>query len=291
MARNKNNFELLNAGYILMAAVLCAATALLCFISSQFVFNIGFSVTENQCKMLFDASAILICVAYFAVFVYLWVRQLVFYTNNLLNIDFSKVLRFFSYLSIILIFLGGLSVMIFSIIPTKYMSTLKGCVLIPLDTTSSAISVIMSLLVLLSGQIMLVGLLIYPLHKHSKQKGCLTLCGLINCPLKTDDQQNARQITQNQSIAHRSGTNKKINMVLRRTVCYSIIIPVGTLVIHSATISGRVGTNIYTMLYDVATFANLIFVVSSIAGWKKIVCLTPPTYLVTVNAAQQEAGA
>ena len=288
--RKKKNFEKFNAGFILMAAVLCAATALLRFISSQFVFNIGFSVTENnQCKMVFDAAAILFCLANLAVFIYLWVRQLVFYTNRMFNIDFNKGLRFFSYLSIILISFGGLGVVFVNTIPINYMSTLRGCMYVPLDSTSSAITVIVSLLVLFSGQIMLVGLLIYPLHKHSKQKGCLALCGLINCLSQKDDQQNAGHITPNQSIAHRSRTNKKINIILRRTVCYSIIIIVSNLLLLPATIYELIGTNVYAMLYDAVTFANLAFVVSSIGGWKKIVCLTPPTYSATINAAQQEA--
>ena len=287
VTRKKKNFEKLNTGFIFLTVVLCAITALFRFISSQFIFNIGFSVTENkQCKIVFDASATLFSLAYLTVFVYLWVRQLVFYTNRMLNTDFSKGLRFFSYLSIILISLGGLGSILANTIPTKYMSTVKGCVLIPLDSTSSAIIVMMSSLVLLFGQIILVGLLIYPLHKHSNQEKCLTLCGLINWASQKDDQQNAHQTTQSQLITHRFERNKKINMILRQTVSHSIIIVVATMVLHHATIYGRLGTNIFTMLYDIVTFANLAFVVSSIGGWKKIVCLTPPAYSVTFKAAQ-----
>ena len=291
VTRRVKNFEKLNAGYILMAAVLCAVTALLRFIANQFVFNIAFSYGEDgECKMAQDASTALFCLAYFSVFIYLWVRQLVFYTNHMLNTDFSKALRFFSYFSIILISVGGFGATCLNTITTKYMSTLKGCVYVPFNSTSSVILVIISALVLLCGQIMLVGLLIYPLHKHSKQKGCLVLCGLINCPLEKDDQQNARRNTQNQFTTPRSGTNQKINMILRRTVCYSILIVVINLVLFPAAIYGLIGTNIYKMLYDTVTFANLGFVLSSIGGWKKIVCLKPPSYSVTVNAAQQAAS-
>ena len=285
VTKTKKNFEKLNTGFILMAAVLCAVTALFRFISSQFVFNIGFSVTENkQCKIVFDASSISFCLACLAVFIYLWVRQLVFYTNRMLNIDFSKGLRFFSYLSIILISLNGLGSILANTIPIKVMSTLKGCVLIPLDSTASSIAIIVGSLGMLFGQSILVGLLIYPLHKHNKQKGCLALCGIINWASQKNDQQNGHQITPSQFIRNRSGTNKKINMILRRSACHSIIIMVGTMVVHHATIYGRLETNIFSMLFDVITFANLAFVVISIGGWKKIVCLTPPTYSITVTA-------
>ena len=235
------------------------------------------------------ALTVLFCLAYFSVYIFLWVRQLVFYTNRRLNIDFSKALRFFSYLSIFLIFFGELGVILLSTTTAKLMLTPKGCVQIPLDSTSITITVIVCTVVFFSGLIMLVGLLIYPLHKHSKQTGCLALCGLINCPLQKDDQQNALQISQNQFITHRSRTNKKINKILRRNVCYSVIIMVSTLVLLLATLYVHMETSISKMLYDVVTFANLEFVVSSIGGWKKIVCLTPPMYSVTVNAAQQKA--
>ena len=289
VTKNKKNFEKLNTGFILMAAVLCAVTALFRLVSTQFVFNIGFSVTENkQCKIVFDASAISFCLACLSVFIYLWVRQLVFYTNRMLNIDFSKGLRFFSYLSIILISLNGLGSILANTIPIKVMSTLKGCVFIPLDSTTSAIAVMVGSLGMLFGQSILIGLLVYPLHKHSKQKGCLALCGIINWASQKNDQQNAHQITPSQSIRNRSGTNKKINMILRRSACHYIIIVVSTMAVHHATIYGRLETNIFTMLFDVVTFANLAFVVSSIGGWKKIVCLTPPKYSITVKATPLE---
>ena len=289
VTKNKKNFEKLNTGFILMAAVLCAVMALFRFISSQFVFNIGFSVTENKhCKIVFDASSVSFCLACWAVFIYLWVRQLVFYTNRMLNIDFSKGLRFFSYLSIILISLHGLGSILANTIPIKGMSTLKGCVFIPLDSTTSAIAVMLGSLGMLFGQIILVGLLIYPLHKHNNQKGCLALCGIINWTSQKDNQQNAHQITPSQSIRNRSGTNKKIHMILRLSACHCIIIVVGTMAVHYATIYGRLETNIFSMLFDVVTFANLAFVVISIGGWKKIVCLTPPTYSITVKAIPLE---
>ena len=53
---------------------------------------------------------------------------------------------------------------------------------------------------LMIGQISLVGLLIYPLHKHSKQKGCLALYGIINWASQNNNQQNAHQIIPSISI-------------------------------------------------------------------------------------------
>ena len=120
---------------------------------------------------------------------------------------------------------------------------------------------------------MLVGLLIYPLRKHNKEKGRLTLRKLTNRPSEKDVKQNARRKTQNQPITHRSGTNQKINMILRRTVCFSITVVVGNMVSLVVSTYGFTERRIYIMLYVVVTFANLAFVVSSMGGWRRIVCL------------------
>ena len=278
VTRKERNFEKLNAGFILMAAVLCAVMTLLRFIASQLVFNIGFSDREDiECKIVFNASTVVFFLAVFSVHIFLWIRQLVFYKNRMLNTEFSKTLRLFSYFSIIIISLGKLLAILVSTIPTKFKSTLKGCVYIPIDSNSPRYIIIVNLLILLFGETTLVGLLIYPLHKHSQRKGCLALCGLINCPLQREDQQNALQTNKNQDTTHRSGTNKKINIILRRTVCYFIIIVVSNVVTLTVAFYASLNTLILIMLCDVITFANLAFVVSSIGGWKKIVCLTPPT--------------
>ena len=59
------------------------------------------------------------------------------------------------------------------------------------------------------GQIILVGLLIFSAHKHSKQKECLALYGIINWASQNNNQQNAHQINPSLSIRNCSSTNKK----------------------------------------------------------------------------------
>ena len=117
--------------------------------------------------MVADVSVTYFSLATFAVFIYLSVKQTVFCTNRVVNIDFSKALCFFSYMCVILICLRELSLVLVNKIPTRYISTLKGCVYVPLNSTSSAIFVIICSVVLFSGQVMFVDLLIYLLRKHN----------------------------------------------------------------------------------------------------------------------------
>lgn len=285
--KKERNFEKLNAGLVLMAAVLCAVMALLRFMVSQLAFNIGFSYGEDeQCEIVSDASIVIFCLALFAVYIYLWVRQSVFYTNHMLNTEFSKCLRFFSYLSILLIFLGGLGAIFVNTIPTNYHSSPMGCVYEALDSTLTTVLVLVSALVFLIGQIILVGLLIHPLRKHSKQKGCLTLCGLERRrSSNTAEPLNGKKGGKDESQHHRSkGSRSKINRILRRTVFFSVIIVVSNvafLVVSTYAFNDHDNRRIPTMLYDISTFASLVFVVSSIGGWTSIMKLTPPVYSVS----------
>lgn len=290
--RANKNFEKLNAGFVLMAAVFCAVTALFRFIVSQVALNLTHSYNENsKCKMISNVLVVAYCLATFSVYVYLWVRQSVFYTNRMLSTNFSKSLRFFSYLSIVLIFLGGLGAIFFNTLPSNYHSTPVGCAYIPEDSTLTATMVIVSTMVTVLGQIILVGLVVYPLLKHSNERGCLAMCGLSNCYKR--NQQSEFSQKKNKIHHHHAQSNKKIHKILRKTVIFSIIIVISDiifLVVTTYALTGQNNRRISTMLYDIATFANLLFVVSSIGHWKNILRMSPPVHSTSFSLNTPQAS-
>ena len=275
----ERNSEKLNAGYILMAAVLCAVTALLRFTASQFVFNIGFSYGEDEkCKIAENAAITTFCLATFCVYIYLWIRQIVFYTNRMLYTEFSKGVRFFSCLSIILIFLGGLGAMFINTIPTKYQSTSMGCVYVSLDSFLTIVSVIVSSLVLLAGQITLVSLLFYPLHRLGNKNGCLKQ---ISHSYSKKKQSSVHMKNCNKIQTHHAQSVRKIRKILRKTVIFSVIIvssDIASYLVSAYAFSRHDNRRIPTMLYDIGAFANLVFVFTSIENWKRIARFAPPVY-------------
>ena len=270
ISSRERNFEKLNAGLVLMAAVTCAVTALFRLINSQVVINIGYAYNENrQCEIVSDVSVAMFALSTLSVYIYLWIRQSVFYRNEMLKTDFSKGLKFFSYLSIFLILFGGVGLLIINTMHTNYFSTPTGCIYKSTGSNLDLTIVIVGSLVSLLGQGTLVGLYVYPLLLHNKQnnsnKGLVCGCfGKIRNEVDQESQvshQEARQIRR----------AKKINSIMYRTVVFSVIIVVTNisfLFLTTYVFTGNVNRRLPTMIYDLATFLNLAFVVSSFVGWK-----------------------
>ena len=291
----KNNFEKLSGGSVLTAAVICAVVTMCRLITSQFVNNVGYAEGQDEaCEMAIDTGIIMYCMTLFSVYIFLWLRQSVFYTNSMLNTEFSKILRFFSWLSIGLIFLGGLSAVLINTVPVNYPSSIEGCIYEAVDSTFDAILVAVCVLVLLTGQITLVGLFVYPLQKRSNQECFSCAVEESENPHKKSEKsvpEAASAVEQLNEQCEKSRQNRhksKINRILRRSVVFAAIAIVTDVcfIIITTYALDTTHRRIPTTLYDVSACLNLIFVVSSFICWKKI--LTSPlqtlsTYPSTTN--------
>ena len=297
----QNNFEKLSGGSVLSAAVVCAIVTLMRLIASQFIYNVGFSVSNNEvCEAVIDTGIVMYCTTVFSVYVFLWLRQSIFYTHSMLNTEYSKLLRFFSGLSIVFIFVGGLAALLINVIPINYPASAEGCSYQAVDSTFDAILVAVCGLVLLTGQITLVALFIYPLRKRSDQEcfSCTDNCDVTrrvsyvksqtDLPGVTDhlDEHNNEKSRQNK---HKS----KINCIMRRSVVFAAIAIVTDLCFLVATTYALPHANhrrIPTILYDISAFLNLIFVVSSFICWKKILTSPIATLTTTQSVTNQSSS-
>ena len=289
----QNNFEKLSGGSVLTAAVVCALVTLGRLVVSQFVINVGFSESSDEiCEAVTDAGIVLYCATLFAVYVFLWLRQSIFYTNSMLNTEYSKLLRFFSGLSIVFIFVGGLVALLINTIPVNYPSTIEGCTYKAVDSTFDAILVAICTLVLLTGQITLVALFVYPLRKRSDQE-CFSCADDCTTTVRSDypskSQSDIANVTENldEHINEKSRPNKhksQINCIMRRSVVFATIAiatDICFLLVSTYALPHSTHRRIPTILYDVSSFLNLVFVVSSFICWKKI--LTAPLTTLTTS--------
>ena len=272
----KKNVDKLSAGRVLTAALISAIMTFGRLITSQFVYNLGYS--DMQCEEISDSSYIVYCLASFSVYMFLWIRQSIFYTNRMLNTNFSKGLKFFSYLSIVLITLGGLSVILLGTITKEYYTSQSGCIYQSASEGSEFLLVLVCGLVLLAGQAGLVGLFVYPLRKHQTGKKCLST---ISLKKKTENGNGSVSFTRSATVrANRKLKNtQKINRILRRSIVFATIAIVTDLIflfVSNYTFTGKMHRRIPTMLYDISAFLNLVFVVSSFISWKMIL-LSPTT--------------
>ena len=194
----QSNIEKLNAGWILACAVLCSFATLFRLINNQFVINIGFTSNHDSdfdCEIVSDSSVIIYGISVLTVYLFLWLRQSVFYSNRMLPTNYGKTLQFLSWLSIFLIVVGGLAAVLVNIIPSNYKASVIGCMYEPLDSSYDAMLFGVSAGALLTGQITLVGLLIYPLHKHHNPNGCFSRKNTTETSNKqTNDKQHRKRV-------------------------------------------------------------------------------------------------
>ena len=274
----QSNIEKLNAGWILACAVLCSFATLFRLINSQFVINVGFTSNHDfdiDCEIVSDSSVIIYGISVLTVYLFLWLRQSVFYSNRMLPTNYGKTLRFLSWLSIFLIFAGGLAAVLVNIIPSNYKASVIGCTYEPIDSDYDAMLFGVSVGALLTGQITLVGLFIYPLHKHHNPNGCFSR----NPPSKTSIKEainntGSVSLQKERKLSKHSKCRIKIKKIMRRSIVFSIIAIVSDIAFLTVATFSFIETThrrIPTILYDISAFLNLVFVVSSFMCWKKII--------------------
>ena len=173
---HKRNADKLNAGWVYSSVLACAVISIIRYMTSQIAFQIGFGETEEHdmaCESVNDLLFVEYSLVLFCNYVFLWLRQRTFYTNEMFNINYSKALRFLSASSIAVLLLAGIGVVIINILPSNYSSTPHGCIYDPETVTLDISSWAACAVVLVIGQFVLLSLLIYPLAKNLNDEHCL----------------------------------------------------------------------------------------------------------------------
>ena len=123
-----SNEEKLSAGLIYTSVVVCATACLIRYILSLFYFNIGYSYEEDRlCDIFSDLLTICYAFVLLSSVLFSWSRQRLFYSNRMLNVNYTKAVRFFSQSSIVVIVVCGLGVLIFNVVPDDHPSSPEGC--------------------------------------------------------------------------------------------------------------------------------------------------------------------
>ena len=124
----KNNEEKLNAGLVYSSVVLCATMCLLRYIFVFPYISVGFGEEEDRlCDILSDITSCFYGFISFSSALFSWSRQRMFYANQMLNVNYTKLVRFFSRASIAVFSLFGIGVLIFSTLPNDHPSSAHGC--------------------------------------------------------------------------------------------------------------------------------------------------------------------
>ena len=167
--QNQGSMDELNSRNQYTALVACAACCVIYSLLSLVYISVGFSLDEDKlCESLADVINLFYGLILVTVYMFLWLRQRTFFSNQMLNVTYSKTAKVFSAISIVIFLSAGTVVAVFLIYPTNHFSTLNGCVETQNDAELVAYFFFGCLLVF--GQTTLLGLFFYALTKTGNQK-------------------------------------------------------------------------------------------------------------------------
>ncbi|XP_076809125.1 uncharacterized protein LOC143452154 [Clavelina lepadiformis] len=279
------NADKLSGGSVYTLTVVCAITALVRFINSQFAFNIGIGVGyDKECEIVSDSSFAWYSLVNFAVFIFLWLRQRIFYANNMLNVRFGILLKILSFSSIVILFLSGLATVLVNTIPVNFPSSREGCIYHKSENIGP-IAWIVGIMVVIAGQFVLLGLFIYPLKRDFVQ----SICGC--CPsafhVWNTNRNKSSSVSSIQTRNSSFQSSNTVKSIMQRTIAFSIIAVAAHIIIiliSSYAISSEGHRRVSTVVFDINAFFNVIFVICSFLSCKQM--LFSPVLNENVTLAQ-----
>ena len=291
----------LNAGMVYTCLVYCDIMCLMRCIISQIHMNVGFKEGDSTlCEPVADAAFIAYALVLWSVFMLLWFRQKAFYTNRMLSIGATRSVRFLSFGSIVLITIAGLGYVLFFTIPTNYHFSPMGCIYV----AGGALRVsygIYAIAVVFVAQTMLLCLFIYPLWEirskpltkikknHFRKKEnrttdrkssnfSLPFTETTSTQSKTDSRTDESaeisiQPQRNTSLKSSRPPSNGIKKILTKTLLFAILSTMFDVFLQVFTkyvivVTGHRRFNI--ILFDIAAFVNLLFLIFSFVTAKKI---------------------
>ena len=167
--QNQGCVDKLNSRNQYTTLVACAVFCVIYSLLSLVYISVGFHVDEDKlCDSLIDVISLFYGLILVTVYIFLWLRQRTFYTNQMLNVTYSKTAKVFSAISIVIFLSAGTVVTVFLVYPNNHFSSLNGCVETQSDAELVAYFFFGCLLVF--GQTTLLGLFFYALTKTGNQE-------------------------------------------------------------------------------------------------------------------------
>jgi len=271
--------DVLNAGLIYSSVIACAVFCIIRFCISLAFISIGFSDNSNNlCDKTGDALNTMYSFVIGSVALFLWFRQRAFYANRLLNVNYSRIMNFFSYFSIILIFVPGLCLTVFNSLPISYASSIVGCVTQPNSTLRTNFWIAVLVFILLFYSILL-GLLIYALNHIRSSTNISQNNNLSN----EENTVAATTVAENKSLCHscyesfsKKHNKDKKKIILQRTLVFAVISILCDVFLQLSInflFDPHGHRRVTTTLFNINSFINLTLVILSFSSYKSMVTL------------------
>ena len=180
----KIDAEKLNSGWVYIIAVLCAAFSVIRFATSQVSFHIDLRFESSLiCRAISYLLFAEYCHFSLFMFLFLWIRQKIFYANKMLQVNYGRFLHFFSCFSIFIIFVAYFSAILVDLFPIFFRPAQNNCHNADYFEVHLKITSSISTAILMIVELMLTALLVYPLYIELKKHK--TSCKQIFCCFST----------------------------------------------------------------------------------------------------------
>lgn len=289
---NAYNSDKLNAGLVYACVIACTTFSTLRSAFNLTFMLIGFDSNAHElCDAVADIRFVLYALVIFSVQLFLWLRQRIFYTNEMLQVNYSNFVKYFSFVIIIVLFIAGMFAVIYNTLPDNhYSSPNHGCTYIPNENQRPAFW-ISAATVIVFGQLALVGLFIYALYQSKvvqssgRRKSSTTILKMkVNKKEKSSNPNDTElSILENSSVVMSKVTSnfhpksrprgQTIRMILHKTVTFallSVTFDVFLLLFAQYAIPPLSHRRFSVMISDVNTFLNSIFLIFSFLQYKQM---------------------
>ncbi|XP_076813931.1 uncharacterized protein LOC143460344 [Clavelina lepadiformis] len=236
--RNNLNHDRV-ADWMRWLCLIASIFALVRFILAVVEIELGQS-SSTICDPIRKSKGVLLCVSFSSLYLVLWIRQRMLYrTPTMLHLS-NKIIQFFSSSVVALVVMSGVFTLLLYMFTRGYQSTVSGCDLQWSSIWIGLPSLLLAIFTLLF-QVMLLGLLIYPLYKHRvAMKSVVSNC-----------------------------LNKEIEVIKRVTLAtFVAAVTDGIVGLINLGIFGLLSGIGYQLIYDVDILVNLLAVICSFADWR-----------------------
>ncbi|CAK8684817.1 unnamed protein product [Clavelina lepadiformis] len=302
--KTTRNDQKLDGGLIYSSVILCAFCVLLRLANDQIAFHVGYSDSkydQKLCEIVFDGLIIMYCLVVFSVYIFLWLRQRMFYTNDMLQLKYNRFIKVASLISLPLMCLCTISVILVMTLSIKHPPSASGCQWIPTEGGVPSVYWVTACVAIITfGQVMMLGLLIYPLQA-SQRKMKLLSCSCNCFKKKRSPETSTSHIVLNngpESFVSVKSDNSNLvvdcatpirrcdgqrksktfqsvrKIILRTTVLAVISISLDACLLIYLYLEMENGklVRIGMILYDTNSFLSLIFVICSFTAYKNMLC-------------------
>ena len=275
----RSDHEKLHAGAIYGSVVLCSVMCVFRYASSMAAMNTGFEIGKDQlCDRIADLAYCSYALILFCIGSFLWLRQRIFFVNNMLNVIYQAWIKVISFSSFFLLIGLWLFVVIYNIAPLTYKSTKQGCIYKPDDDVKDVFWIIGSA-VLVAVQFGLLGLFAYALLSVKSNGNNENRCEHNENDKRSNSIKSVTVVSTTAQQERNSNTNKKVKVNKMETSKLRKIklILIKTLVLAILSIFSDIFIQVFAtyiidpnghrrwshMIFDLNTFINLLFLVFS----------------------------